>query len=76
MPVAAIERRDNRRTVPTWRVRWRQAGLSGRQEELFISEQEAAQFRRLVEAGRNQWPYGWVKGEGFPGEGRLPVHGR
>jgi hypothetical protein len=53
-------------------VLWRENGQ--RQYELCTDEHNEVQFRRLVEAGGNQWPYGWVKGEGLPGEGRLPVH--
>jgi integrase len=71
--VAGIEKRNNKTMAPTWRVLWRENGQ--RQYELFTDEHNATQFRRLVEAGGNQWPYGWVKGEGFPGDGSLPVHG-
>src|SRR5689334_23503255 len=54
--VAGIEKRNNKTMAPTWRVLWRENGQ--RQYELFTDEHNATQFRRLVEAGGNQWPYG------------------
>jgi hypothetical protein len=46
--VAGIEKRNNKTMAPTWRVLWRENGR--RQYELFTDENNATQFRRLVEA--------------------------
>ncbi|WP_406459592.1 hypothetical protein [Streptomyces sp. NBC_01622] len=57
----------------THQVRWREGGARDGtpQSEVFDSEPDAKQFQSLVDAHRQHWPPGWVKGEGFvqPGEG-------
>lgn len=57
----------------TWRVLWRQTGLSRRQTELFGAPDDAAAFKRLVEGSGNHWPRGWVPGLGYDVAPAEPV---
>ncbi|MFC8521130.1 tyrosine-type recombinase/integrase [Streptomyces sp. NPDC057257] len=64
--MAAIVERPKKSGPPTYQVKWRQDGQW--QSENFGGDEGAAQadqFKKLVEAHGNQWPYGWVKGHGF-----------
>lgn len=56
--MASIEKRVN-----TWRVVWWDHGK--RQAETFATEAGAVEFRGYVEAAKNNWPRGWVKGQGW-----------
>jgi integrase len=69
--MAGIEERLNTTVGTTWRVYWRQPDKRGRQTELFVSEDEAIRFRRLVEGSGNRWPRGWIKGHGYTGEAKT-----
>ncbi|MFF3928625.1 tyrosine-type recombinase/integrase [Streptomyces hirsutus] len=64
--MASIVERRKKTGPPTYQVKWRQDGSW--QTENFGGDQgqaQADQFRSLVEAHGNRWPYGWVKGHGF-----------
>jgi len=71
--MASIEQRRRSDGGLSARVRWRLGGIRDgqRQVETFSAgtdEQNlarAAGFRKMVEAAGQQWPDGWVKGEGF-----------
>lgn len=47
----------------SWQIKWRQDGQQ--QSESFDTKEQAALFKVHVEAARNRWPAGWVKGRGF-----------
>jgi len=64
--MASVVERPRKQGPPTYQVKWRQDGEW--QTENFGGDEgkdQAAQFRKLVEAHGNQWPYGWVRGKGF-----------
>lgn len=64
--MASIVKRPKKSGPPTFQVKWREDGTW--QTENFggdEGEQQAEQFRKLVEAHGNRWPHGWVKGRGF-----------
>ncbi|MFF2651509.1 tyrosine-type recombinase/integrase [Streptomyces sp. NPDC058045] len=64
--MASIVERPKKSGEITYQVKWRQDGAW--QTENFGGEagdDQAAQFRALVEAHGNQWPHGWTKGIGF-----------
>ncbi|MER7833522.1 site-specific integrase [Streptomyces sp. NPDC095602] len=64
--MASIRRREKRDGTATFQVRWLEGGRGGSWEtEIFGDEDSAADFKKLVEAHGNKWPYGWVKGKGF-----------
>lgn len=60
--MASVETRQGS-SGDTFRVVWRQDGA--KQTERFEDAGQAEQFRRMVEAAGNRWPYGWVPGAGF-----------
>ncbi|MGW2932926.1 tyrosine-type recombinase/integrase [Streptomyces sp. NPDC001156] len=70
--MASIRKRVRKDGSTAHQVRWREGGSreGAPQSEVFDSEPEAIQFKALVDAHGQQWPPGWVKGEGFvtPGE--------
>ncbi|WP_217545619.1 site-specific integrase [Streptomyces sp. GbtcB6] len=64
--MASVVERPKKQGPPTYQVKWRESGEW--QTENFGGDEgkdQAAQFRKLVEAHGNQWPHGWVRGEGF-----------
>ncbi|MEU9661866.1 site-specific integrase [Streptomyces chartreusis] len=64
--MASIVKRPKKDGPPTFQVKWREDGTW--QTENFgddEGEQQAGQFRKLVEAHGNRWPHGWIKGRGF-----------
>ncbi|MFF9043281.1 tyrosine-type recombinase/integrase [Streptomyces parvulus] len=64
--MASIVSRPKKSGETTYQVKWRQDGSW--QTENFggdEGENQAGQFRALVEAHGNRWPHGWVKGHGF-----------
>lgn len=68
--MASIVERSQKNGHVTYQVKWRQDGSW--QTEKFGERPEAEQFCQLVEAHKNQWPYGWVKGHGFVDEAPTP----
>jgi integrase len=64
--MASIRKREKKDGTATYQVRWLEGGRDGSwEDEKFADETQAEEFRRLVEAHGNKWPYGWVKGRGF-----------
>jgi integrase len=64
--MASIVPRPKKSGETTYQVKWREAGQW--QTENFGGAEgpaQAEQFKALVEAHGNTWPYGWVKGKGF-----------
>lgn len=64
--MASIVPRPKKSGEITYQVKWRESG--DWQTENFGGEDgqgQAEQFRKLVEAHGNKWPYGWVRGQGF-----------
>ncbi|WUW24231.1 N-terminal phage integrase SAM-like domain-containing protein [Streptomyces sp. NBC_01463] len=61
---------------PSCTVMWRTGGsrTGQTQRETFDDEEVAKRFRDLVNGHGQQWPPGWVKGEGFvePDESSVP----
>ncbi|NJP66530.1 N-terminal phage integrase SAM-like domain-containing protein [Streptomyces spiramenti] len=61
---------------PSFTVLWRAGGTRTGSwcRETFDDEDQAKRFRNLVNGHGQQWPPGWVKGEGFvePGEPPMP----
>ncbi|MFF9269143.1 tyrosine-type recombinase/integrase [Streptomyces rochei] len=74
--MASIVERPQRSGAVTFQVRWRQDGQW--QTERFgdddpkVGRAQAEQFKKLVEAHNNQWPHGWVPGEGFVETPAIP----
>lgn len=64
--MAGIRERKKTDGSVTYQVRWLEGGRGGSwEDEKFGDADQAAEFRKLVEAHGNKWPYGWVKGKGF-----------
>lgn len=64
--MATIRRRERKNGTAIFQVRWVQGGRGGTWEsESFPDEEQAAGFKKLVDAHGQQWPTGWVKGRGF-----------
>ncbi|MFD8936656.1 tyrosine-type recombinase/integrase [Streptomyces sp. NPDC059578] len=64
--MAGIRKRPKKNGTATYQVRWLQGGRDGTWEnESFEDEDSATDFRDLVEAHGNKWPYGWIPGRGF-----------
>ena len=71
--MASIVERPRKTGPSTFQVKWRQDGSW--QSENFGDEEgktQAEQFRALVEAHGNRWPYGWVRGHGFVEPDTVP----
>ncbi|MGW6210999.1 tyrosine-type recombinase/integrase [Streptomyces sp. NPDC055109] len=71
--MASIVERPKKSGESTYQVKWRQDGAW--QTENFggdEGEAQAEQFKALVEAHGNTWPYGWVKGQGFVEPDEVP----
>ncbi|MFG2679242.1 tyrosine-type recombinase/integrase [Streptomyces sp. NPDC048392] len=74
--MASIVERPQKSGAITFQVKWRQDGQW--QNEKFGAETsdegraQAEQFKKLVEAHGNQWPHGWVPGEGFVETPAIP----
>ncbi|WP_367140397.1 MULTISPECIES: tyrosine-type recombinase/integrase [Streptomyces] len=58
----------------TYQVRWRDGGgRAGKVEtENFDTPDAADQFKDLVNAHKQHWPHGWVRGQGFVEEKPIP----
>ncbi|MFG3259034.1 tyrosine-type recombinase/integrase [Streptomyces sp. NPDC048172] len=65
--MAYVEERKRADGSVSYVVRWRAGGArTGKKEsEVFTEEPSASQFRDLVNAHGQRWPFGWVRGEGF-----------
>lgn len=65
--MASIKTNPRKSGDPSYTVVWRTGGTrSGSwQRETFDDEDAAERFRDLVNGHGQQWPPGWVKGEGF-----------
>ncbi|WP_181789922.1 tyrosine-type recombinase/integrase [Streptomyces phytophilus] len=61
--MASIVPRPKKGGEITYQVKWRQDGAW--QSENFADENQAAEFKRIVDAHGNKWPPGWVRGRGF-----------
>ncbi|MFE7430287.1 hypothetical protein [Streptomyces sp. NPDC057545] len=71
--MASIRKRERKDGSTIYQVRWLQGSRGGRWEtESFADEDSAAQFKKLVDAHGQQWPHGWVKGQGFVEETPIP----
>ncbi|WP_172386294.1 hypothetical protein [Streptomyces sp. MNP-20] len=75
--MASIKTYKRQSGAVTYRVVWRHGGSrSGDwQAEIFDDGETAKRFRDLVNGHGQQWPPGWVKGEGFvePDEPECPA---
>ncbi|WP_406398749.1 tyrosine-type recombinase/integrase [Streptomyces uncialis] len=64
--MASIRKRAKKDGSATYQVRWLQGGRGGDWEDEKFGDVTAAEdFKRLVDAHGQQWPYGWIKGRGF-----------
>jgi integrase len=65
--MATIRERPRKTGGTTYTVLWRASGTrDGKQEsEPFQDEKHAEVFRGLVDLNGQQWPPGWVRGQGF-----------
>jgi len=64
--MATIRKRVRTNGTEVFQVRWLQGGRGGSWEsEKFGDHTDAETFRKLVDAHGQQWPFGWVQGEGF-----------
>ncbi|MGK5529324.1 tyrosine-type recombinase/integrase [Streptomyces sp. URMC 129] len=65
--MASIRKRERKDGTCTFQVRWILGGRRGGDEqfERFSDEDQAMQFKKLVDAHGQQWPVGWVPGRGF-----------
>lgn len=68
--MASITERPKKDGSSTFQVKWRQDG--DWQTEKFGDEDSAEQFKGLVEAHGGKWPHGWVRGEGFVEQPKVP----
>ncbi|GGY29934.1 hypothetical protein GCM10010363_08050 [Streptomyces omiyaensis] len=68
--MASIVERPKKDGTCTFQVKWRQGGQW--QTENFGNSTLAEQFKALVEAHGGRWPHGWVRGEGFVEQPRIP----
>ncbi|MEU7044989.1 site-specific integrase [Streptomyces varsoviensis] len=72
--MAYIQERPQTNGPTTYQVRWKEGG--GRhgpgQSERFDDPDAAENFKKLVDAHGQHWPYGWVKGEGFVEQPKTP----
>ncbi|WP_299541989.1 site-specific integrase [uncultured Streptomyces sp.] len=70
--MASVVRRKNRAgEITSYQVKWRLGGAraGGWQTETFADEPSAEVFRDAVNGAGQQWPPGWVKGEGYIASG-------
>lgn len=68
--MAGIVERPKKGGTSTFQARWRQDGRV--QTENFGEGSADKTFKGLVEAHGNRWPHGWVRGEGFVDEPKIP----
>ncbi|MCZ4125986.1 tyrosine-type recombinase/integrase [Streptomyces sp. H39-S7] len=72
--MASIKRRDKSDGTASFTVLFRAGGArNAKQEsEVFGDETAAERFRELVNGHGQQWPPGWVRGQGFVADQRRP----
>ncbi|WP_424891866.1 tyrosine-type recombinase/integrase [Streptomyces sp. XH2] len=72
--MASIVERPKADGTITYQVRWRDGGgRTGKVEtENFDTHEAADHFKDLVNAHKQQWPHGWVRGQGFVEEKAIP----
>ncbi|MFI1885139.1 hypothetical protein [Streptomyces jumonjinensis] len=73
--MASIKNRENKDGTVTYTVLWRRAGggRGAKQEsEIFTDETAAERFRDLVNGHGQNWPPGWIRGQGFIADQRRP----
>ncbi len=72
--MASIVERPKADESITYQVRWRDGGArTGKVEtENFGALDQAEEFKNLVDAHKQHWPYGWVRGRGFVEEPDVP----
>ncbi|MCW7946962.1 integrase [Streptomyces hygroscopicus] len=64
--MATIRNRIRKDGTASFQVRWLQGGRGGSWEsERFGELAEAEAFKKLVDAHGQQWPFGWIPGQGF-----------
>ncbi|MGW7292884.1 tyrosine-type recombinase/integrase [Streptomyces xiamenensis] len=70
--MAYIKKRDKRDGTASFTVMWRAGGARGgkQESEVFADETAAERFRDLVNGHGQQWPPGWVRGQGFVADQR------
>ncbi|WP_411143144.1 tyrosine-type recombinase/integrase [Streptomyces sp. x-80] len=73
--MAYVKDRPNKDGTTTYCVMWRKGGkASGKQEsENFDDPKAASRFKELVNGHGQEWPPGWVRGQGFVAEQRRPA---
>ncbi|MEU5426932.1 site-specific integrase [Streptomyces olivoreticuli] len=72
--MASIVERPKADGSITYQVRWRDGGgrASKVETENFSDPEAAGQFKDLVNAHKQHWPHGWVRGQGFVEEETIP----
>ncbi|WP_031514757.1 tyrosine-type recombinase/integrase [Streptomyces sp. NRRL F-5123] len=71
--MASIVERPKKNGETTFQVKWRLGGGNGPvQTERFADPESAETFKQLVNLHKQQWPPGWVRGEGFVEEAEVP----
>lgn len=72
--MASIKTRGKKDGTASFTVLWRAGGArNAKQEsEVFSDETAAERFRDLVNGHGQQWPPGWVRGQGFIADQRRP----
>ncbi|MFD4946226.1 hypothetical protein ACFVYE_22380 [Streptomyces sp. NPDC058239] len=66
--MASLTPRKNKAgQVTSYQVKWRDGGSASGdwQTERFDDEDPAKVFKEAVEEAGHNWPFGWVKGEGY-----------
>ncbi|MET8690499.1 site-specific integrase [Streptomyces sp. NPDC004732] len=72
--MAYIEVKQRRDGQSSYVVRWRTGGTrsGSRASESFDDEPSAEKFKNLVDGHGQQWPPGWIRGQGFVENVRTP----
>ncbi|MFF8432807.1 tyrosine-type recombinase/integrase [Streptomyces bacillaris] len=71
--MAYVETQERKRTGTRYIVRWRGRGPDGEATnptEYFDDPKSAERFRDLVDAHGQNWPPGWIRGQGFVADRR------
>jgi hypothetical protein len=76
--VATVVTRRHKDGDITYKVQWLLGGRRGAPwpSETFADRRAALKFQALVDANRQRWPDGWVKGVGFGSVPRTPTRHR
>jgi integrase len=70
--MASIVERPKKTGGITYQVKWRLGGHPPVQTENFADPDAAETFKQLVNLHGQQWPPGWVRGQGFVDEPQSP----